>query len=129
MSGSPGGPAPMAAAEERSLLSGLSQELALMVPIVEGLSGLVMDHAIQADAAARPRILAQAQAVDDLNQRLQALVDLTRAVAAGTAPEAALDAVRLADVAARLRLASAGERSQPATPARGSGDLMLFDQP
>lgn len=110
-----------------TLLSGVSHELALMLPMVEGLSALVMDHAVQADAAQRPRILAEAQAVDDLGQRLQALVRLTQAVAEGEAPDAAVDAILLADLATRLRSALRGETVPPHIAAAASGDLMLFE--
>lgn len=110
------------------LLTGIARELALMVPMVEDLSGLVKDHAIGADARDRPRILAQAQSVDDLTQRLQALIGVARAVAAGAGPASALEAVSLSDMQRRLQgaLASADEPA-PSTGAP-SGDLMLFDQ-
>lgn len=110
-----------------ALLSGLSHELALMVPLVEGLSGLVMDHAVQADAADRPRILVQAQAVDDLGQRLQALVQLTQAVAKGAAPDTAVDDVPLTALATRLRSALRGDPGTPAPAATSTGDLTLFE--
>lgn len=108
------------------LLSGLADELASMIPVVAGLSALVFDHAIKAPAEDRPRILTQAQAVDDLGQRLDALSNLATALSRGVPVNAALDALPLAEVAGRLRIAALGLR--PATdndPA--SGELVLFD--
>ena len=120
------GPSAEPAARE-ALMSGLSHELSLMLPLVEGLSGLVMDHAVQADAAERPRILAQAQAVDDLGQRLQALVRLTHAIGEGAVAHAAVDEIMLADLATRLRAALSGQAVVPHLAAAASGDLMLFE--
>jgi hypothetical protein len=120
----------MTPSQTPSLLSALADELALTLPVVEGLSALVVEHAIQADALHRPRILIQAQAVDDLSQRLVALRDLTEALSHGAKVEAALDTVSLAEMAARLRLAVNGTASNTMPVASAThGDLMLFDQP
>ena len=108
-----------------AMLSGLAEELAAMMPLVEGLSGLVLDHAIKADAHDRARILTQAQAVDDLGQRLEALRDLMAALSRGMPVDAALHAMPLAEVAARLRAAALGARTTPDDDP-GRGDLVLF---
>jgi hypothetical protein len=108
-----------------ALLSGLSDELSSMIPLVEGLSALVFDHAIKAAPEDRPQILTQAQAVDDLAQRLEALRDLAAALSRGVPVDAALDAMRLAEVAGRLRIATlGGETIQANGPP--AGELVLF---
>lgn len=118
----------MTPAQTPSLLSGLADELALMIPMVEGLADLVKDHAIQADAIDRPRILNQGQAVDDLSQRLAALRELAEALSDGARVETALDTMPLADLAARLGLAI-GTSPTHAPTLVAHGDLMLFDAP
>jgi anaerobic glycerol-3-phosphate dehydrogenase len=118
----------MTPAQIPSLLSGLADELALMIPMVEALADLVKDHAVKADAIDRPRILNQGQSVDDLSQRLAALRTLAEALSDGARIETALDTMPLADLAARLSLAIGTLPTlSPALVAHG--DLMLFDQP
>jgi hypothetical protein len=108
-----------------ALLSGFADELSSMIPVVEGLSALVFDYALKAEPDDRPRVLTQAQSVDDLTQRLEALRDLTEAVSRGVAVDAALDALRLADVAGRLRIAMVGaETARDQSPP--AGELVLF---
>ena len=108
-----------------ALLSGLADELSSMIPVVEGLSALVFDHALKANAEDRSRILTQAQAVDDLSQRLEALRGLASALSRGADIQTALDALPLESMAARLRAAGVG-----GGPARDdgpdAGDLLLF---
>jgi len=108
------------------MFQAFSVELATMGEGVEGLAGLVSDHVRQAPAEARPRALIQAQALDELTQRLDAMRSLAVVLARGEPVEAALDVVPLADLADRLRgvvLLSAPEvRVRPV-----AGDLMLFD--
>lgn len=108
-----------------AILAGLADELTAMIPVVEGLSALVFDHALKAEPEDRPRVLTQAQAVDDLTQRLEALRDLTGAMSRGVGAEAALEAMRLADMAARLRTAARGDESGIARGAN-AGELLLF---
>ncbi|MCS6627087.1 hypothetical protein N0B44_29655 [Roseibacterium beibuensis] len=108
-----------------ALLSGLADELSLMIPVVEGLSALVFDHALNVGPGDRPGVLTQAQAVDDLSQRLEALRDLVGALSRGVEAGAALDAMPLAAVADRLRAAAIGGGPVPAG-GTDAGDLLLF---
>lgn len=118
----------MSPAQTTAFLSALSSEFGAMTRTVDGLSGLVMEHARQVAPGARPEVLVQAQAVDALSQALDALRGLTESLARGEGFETALDAVLLADLSTRLRqaLPTSAPPSQPvAGPA--AGDLMLFD--
>lgn len=115
----------MSPIQTRTMFEALSAELATMGEDIEGLAGLVADHVRLVAPEVRQRTLIQAQAVDELTQRLDALRSLATLLARGEPVEAALDAIHLADLADRLRsvvLPSAREvRSPPA-----AGDLMLF---
>jgi hypothetical protein len=73
----------MSVVPSRSLLSALSAELAAMSETVEPLCGMAADHVRNSQGEARARALVDAQAIDDLSQRLIALSDLTGAVARG----------------------------------------------
>lgn len=109
-----------------ALLSGLASELASARATVEALAPLVAEHVRQAPIERRMALLVQAQSLDDLAQRLEALSGLTAAVAEGTPVPAALDAIPLAELADRLRRAAApGAVAAPAPAA--SGELVLFD--
>jgi len=70
----------------------------------------------------RPAALTQAQALDALTQRLEALSGVLRMLSGGASPAEAVGRLGLADMAGRLRPA-AGE--PPPSPA-ASGDLTLF---
>ena len=67
-----------------------------------------------------PAALIQAQGLDALNQNLDSLAAVLRALGQGADPDQAVDPVALADLAARLR--PAGDRAPTADP----GDLILF---
>ncbi|NJC39813.1 hypothetical protein GGQ87_000071 [Brevundimonas alba] len=116
----------MTPAQTTSLLSALSSEFATMRETVDGLAGLVLDHARVVATADRAGVLVQAQAIDALGQRLQALEDLSRGVAEGHPIAAALDLVPLTDLADRLRgpVLNLGDVTPQSAMA---GDLALFD--
>jgi len=112
----------MSAASSTALLSALSTELAAMVATVESLSRMAADHVRQSRGEARVRALVDAQAIDDLGQRLSALSDVTGAMADGEDIAAAVSGIRLTDLQSRLRGAV------PVSPvASAAGDLMLFE--
>lgn len=116
----------MSAAPSCPLLSALSAELAAMMETVESLSRMAADHVRQSQGETRARALMDAQAIDDLSQRLGALSDVTGAVAGGEDLAAAIGGVRLADLQSRLQGAVFASAPAPASrPA--AGDLMLFE--
>ena len=109
-----------------AVFAAFSAELERLGEGVEGLAGLVADHARLTSTEMRPQVLVQAQALDELTQRLDALSALAIALARGESIEAGLDRVPLADLASRLR--EIVLRSRPETRIRAAaGDLMLFD--
>lgn len=116
----------MSATRSCSLFSALSAELAAMMETVELLSGMAADHVRNSQGEVRARALVDAQAIDDLSQRLAALSGMTGAVARGEDVEAAIGGVRLTDLQARLRDAVSASTSAPA-PRPVPGDLMLFE--
>ena len=71
----------------------------------------------------RSNALTQAQALDALIQRVEALSDVLRMLGGGASPSDAVSRLSLSDVAGRLRPA-AGEH-RPASAA-DAGDLTLF---
>lgn len=116
----------MSATRSCQLLSALSAELAAMTETVESLSGMAADHVRNSQGEARARALVDAQAIDDLSQRLTALSDVTGAVARGEGVETAIGDVRLADLKSRLLDAVSASTAAPA-PRPVAGDLMLFE--
>lgn len=116
----------MSAAPSCTLLSALSAELAAMMEMVDSLSGMAADHVRQSQGEARMRALVDAQAIDDLSQRLGALSDVTGAVAGGEDLATAIGGVRLADLQSRLRGAVFASGAAPASR-HAAGDLMLFE--
>lgn len=115
-------------ARTSAFLSALSTEFAAMRRTVDDLAGVVSDHVQQTAPDARAAAMLQAQAVDALSQRLDALSGVTGALARGEPVVNALDGILLADLSGRLRqaLLAADPVPQPvAGPA--PGDLALFD--
>jgi hypothetical protein len=111
----------MPTAPSPELLMALSCELAGMVGTVESLSVSVADHVRSSQGEARTRALIDAQAIDELSQRLDALSAVTAALAKGADEATALSAVRLGDLAQRL----SGAPFNP--PDRAVGDITLFE--
>lgn len=115
-----------------ALFTALAAEFADMADDVEGLAALTTLLMQTADAATRPQALKQAQAIDALVQRCQALHAVSTGLAEGRTLETVLAEVPLADLAVRL-----GGHGAPTCPAErpfhpadanaDSGDLMLFD--
>lgn len=109
-----------------AVFAAFSAELESIGAGIEGLAGLVAAHAHQAPPELRPQVLVQAQALDDLTQRLAALSTLATVLAGGEAIETGLDQVPLSELADRMR--DGVLQSGPKARSRQSaGDLMLFD--
>lgn len=106
----------------RSVLAGMADELDQARAGVDGLARLVSDLVLACPPAERAEVLGQAQAVDVLEQRLQALAGFVRDLAAGRNPSSAAAAIPLAEVAARL----GGGPEAPEARA-SAGDLEMFD--
>jgi len=106
-----------------ALFTALAAEFADMADDVEGLAALTTLLMQTANAATRPQALKQAQAIDALVQRCQALRAVSAGLAEGRAMETVLAEVPLADLA--VRLGGASSLSHPAVA--DAGDLMLFD--
>jgi hypothetical protein len=115
----------MTPAQVNALLSALSAECAEMGGAADGLATVVFEHARGLPAAERGPVVVQAQAIDLLVQKLAAIADLAGALSEGRPVDAAIDALPLADLAARLRAAVLGGPAGPAPS--DSGDLLLFD--
>lgn len=115
----------MTPSQSRALFAGLSAELRAMMETVEGLSGLVAEHAWQAPPERRHQVLVQAQAVDNLNQTLDSLRALAGALSTGAPVEDALASIPLAALAVRLQAAALSAPPE-VEPASRPGDLLLF---
>jgi hypothetical protein len=108
------------APDQARLLAAVADELVRARAEVEAVEALVARLVRHAPAADRPAALVQAQGLDALNQNLDSLAAVLRALGQGADPDQAVDPVALADLAARLR--PAGDRPPTADP----GDLILF---
>lgn len=117
---------PLPPAQCCALLSALSAELADMRDTVGSLAVLVADYVRLTEGEARGRALVEAQAIDELGQRLEALSAVTDSVARGGDLVPVLDAVTLADLARRLRAAVLPTHHAAPVVADVAGDLMLF---
>jgi len=116
----------MTPSQTGAMFQAFSAEFAAMGESIEGLSGLFSEHVRQLAAEDRPRVLYEAQALDELAQRLDALRSLATDLARGERVEVALDCVPLADLADRIReavLISTPERR----PKPVAGDMILFE--
>jgi hypothetical protein len=108
--------------EHAQLLAAVADELMRVREGMDAVEGLVSVLVRRAPANERAEALAEAQALDALSQRLEALSGVLRMVGAGVTPDEAVSRLTLADMAGRLRPAAGVKASAP--PA--SGDLMLF---
>jgi hypothetical protein len=110
-------------AADPALLSAVADELEDLRAGVDAISHLLGDLVRRVPPTEQLEVMSDAQRLDEITQRLQALSNLARAVAAGEAPDSAVAAIPLADLAQRLR-PTLGARADQAGPA---GDLQLFD--
>lgn len=104
------------------LLTAIAGELMSVREEIDGIETLVSDLVRRAAPEERAGVLTQAQVLDVLTQRLEALSGVLRMLGGGAGPAEAVDRLPLADMAERLRPA-AGEET---APSHASGDLMLF---
>jgi len=108
-----------------AMFAAYATELADIGQGIEGLSNMVSDHVRQCAPEDRTRALRDAQAIDVLTQRLDAMRALSLALSNGEPVEDALTVIPLADLANRLRSAVLAP-SAVAAPIADAGDLMLF---
>ena len=104
------------------LLEAVADELAQVRQQLDGVETLVGDLTRHAPSQDRPRVLTEAQSLDVLIQRVEALSGVLRSLGGGVAPARAVAGVTLTDLAARLSLAE----GEPTAPAANAGDLLLF---
>lgn len=112
-------------ADAPSLLAALAAEIGDVRAGVDRMSTLVSDLVRRLPAEDRAEALTDAQALDVLIQRLDAVAGVLHGLSDGQTSADAVSAVLLTDVAVRLR----GEAPAPAVahPPAPSGDLQLFD--
>lgn len=106
-----------------ALLAAVADEAAAVSAGVEAVSALTTRLILAAPPEGQGAAMAEAQAFDLLAQRMEGLSAVLTALAAGQTPEAAVHAVTLSDMAARL----AGRApSVTAADAPDAGDCLLF---
>lgn len=104
------------------LLEAVADELAQVRQELGGVETLVGDLTRHAPSQDRPRVLTEAQSLDVLIQRVEALSGVLRNLGAGVAPARAVAGVTLTDLAARLNPVD----GEPQAPTANAGDLLLF---
>ena len=111
-----------APSEHAELLAAVADELMGVREGIDDVEALVSRLVPLAAPKDRPAALTQAQALDALIQRLEALSGVLRMLSGGASPAEAVGRVALADMAGRLRPAAGEATSSPAS----AGDLTLF---
>lgn len=113
-------------AADAALLDAVADELEDLRAGVDAISHLLGDLVRRVPPAERLEVMSDAQRLDEITQRLQALSGLARAVAAGEPPELVVAAIPLSDMAQRLRPAVRRPADDAAPDPAASGDLQLF---
>ena len=108
--------------EHAELLAAVADELMRVREGIDAVEAMVSVLVRRAPPGERAEALTDAQALDALTQRLEALSGVLRMLGGGATPAEAVSRLALADMAGRLRPAAGVQASVP--PA--SGDLMLF---
>lgn len=108
-------------ADAPSLLAALAAEIGDVRSGVERVSGLLTDLVRRLPAEHRAEALTDAQALDVLIQRLDAVAGVLTGLSSGQTSADAVSAVLLSDMADRL------QGQSPARASDASGDLQLFD--
>ncbi|WP_420470575.1 hypothetical protein [Brevundimonas sp. FT23042] len=108
-------------ADTPSLLAALAAEIGDVRSGVDRVSGLLTDLVRRLPVEHRAEALTDAQALDVLIQRLDAVAGVLNGLASGQTSTDAVSSVLLADMAGRLNGHDA------ARPPDGAGDLHLFD--
>lgn len=104
------------------LIAAVADELLQVRQGLQAAEGLVGDLARLVPAEDRSRVLIRAQGLDALIQTVEALSGVLSELSAGVQPSDAVEGVRLADLAGRLRPAG-GDASSPVAV---SGEILLF---
>jgi hypothetical protein len=112
-------------ADAPSLLAALAAEIGDVRTGVDRVSGLLTDLVRRLPAEHRAEALTDAQALDVLIQRLDAVAGVLDGLASGQTSADAVSGVLLADMAGRLNGREASRA--PSAPADDAGDLHLFD--
>lgn len=108
-------------ADASSLLAALAAEIGDVRSGVDRVSGLLSDLVRRLPVEHRAEALTDAQALDVLIQRLDAVSGVLNGLASGQTSADAVSTVLLADMAGRLN------GHQPARASSDAGDLHLFD--
>lgn len=112
--------------EHAPLLAAVADELMRVREGIDGVEALVSGLVRRAAPEERAEILGEAQALDALTQRLEALAGVLRMLGGGASPAEAVNRLALADMAGRLRPAAGMASGSPSAPSSESGDLTLF---
>jgi hypothetical protein len=108
--------------EHADLLAAVADELMLVREGIDGIEALVSDLVRRAPPEERPNALTQAQALDALTQRLEALSGVLRMLGGGASPSEAVSRLSLADMAGRLRPAAGEHRHEAAEVIGAAGE-------
>lgn len=109
--------------EHAELLAAVADELMRVREGIDHVEALVSRLVRQAPKEDRAEAFTEAQALDALTQRLEALSNVLRMLGDGATPAESISTISLADMAVRLRpAAGVGQAAAP----QDSGDLMLF---
>lgn len=111
-----------APSEHAELLAAVADELVGVREGMHDVEALVSRLVRLAAAEDRPATLTQAQALDALTQRMEALSGVLRKLSGGASPAEAVSGVALTDMAGRLRPMADEATSSAVMP----GDLALF---
>ena len=108
--------------EHAELLVAVADELTRVREGIDHVEALVSALVRRAPPHERGEALTEAQALDALTQRLEALSGVLRMLGGGATPAEAVSRLALADMAGRLRPAAGVQAAAAPDP----GDLMLF---
>jgi len=108
--------------EHAHLLVAVADELMRVREGIDHVEALVSRLVRRAPAEDRAEALTEAQALDALTQRLEALSSVLRMLGDGATPAESVSRISLADMAVRLRPAAGVQTAE----ASDSGELMLF---
>ncbi|OGN49278.1 MAG: hypothetical protein A2352_08165 [Caulobacterales bacterium RIFOXYB1_FULL_67_16] len=108
--------------EHALLLAAIADELTGVREGIDHVEALVSRLVRRAPPEDRAEALTEAQALDALTQRLEALAGVLRMLGNGATPAESVSRISLADMAGRLRPAAGVQTSA----AQDAGDLMLF---
>lgn len=108
--------------EHAELLAAVADELMRVREGIDHVEALVSRLVRRAPPEDRAEALTEAQALDALTQRLEALAGVLTMLGEGATPAESVSRISLADMAVRLRPAAGVQTAAPPD----SGDLTLF---